>query len=216
MANHLEDLKERKTCELLADEIERVVEEEVRLRKKLFDFGVRDISGVVSLPMNRLDQLDEGSADYDDKRLCHACKHVCFFSCVACECSQSKVSCLRHSHYMCRCPMERKYMMIWCPEVEMRRTLESVKEYAKSLGSREGQMSFQETDENEEMKCAPGVIRDKKNHEGYVIDISSTSALLTLPRTGLPVLRQLNGTNKGDSYQIEDVEPESKKIKLGA
>ena len=33
---------------------------------------VRDVSGGdVQLPPNRLDQLGEESADYDDKRLCH-------------------------------------------------------------------------------------------------------------------------------------------------
>lgn len=106
MANHLEDQKSYRTCKLLLDELKRVTDEEMRLRLQLIESGVRDVSEHIQLPANRLDQLDEKSADYDDMRLCFSCKHVCFFSCVACECSQSKVSCLRHSHFMCRCPVE--------------------------------------------------------------------------------------------------------------
>jgi histone demethylase JARID1 len=133
MSNHLREQKAYSTCKLLLDEIERVVGEELRLREKLSESGVRDVSGMISLPRNRLDQLDAESADYDDKRLCHACKHVCFFSAVACECSQSKVSCLRHSHYMCRCPTERKYFMVWSDENELKSTLQRVRDHCESL-----------------------------------------------------------------------------------
>lgn len=133
MANHLHDLTSYSSCKRLLEEVERVVEEEMRLRRKLSDSGVRDVSEVISLPKNDLEQLDEKSADYDDRRLCHACKHVCFFSAVACECSQSKVSCLRHSHYMCRCPPERKYFMIWSKEEELTSTLQDVRSHCASL-----------------------------------------------------------------------------------
>ena len=133
MANHLEEQKAYSTCRLLMEELDRVVKEELQLRQKLISSGVRDVSKIISLPPNRLDQLDEDSADYDDKRLCHACKHVCFFSAVACECSQSKVSCLRHSHYMCRCPTERRYLMIWSNENEMKATLKKVRNHCNSL-----------------------------------------------------------------------------------
>eukprot|EP00978_Attheya_sp_CCMP212_P018433 scaffold50461_cov61-Attheya_sp.AAC.1 len=133
MANHLKEQKKFETCKLLAAELERVINEELQLRKKLIQAGVRDVSGQIDLPHNRLDQLDEESADYDDKRLCHACKHVCFFSAVACECSQSKVSCLRHSHYMCRCPTERKYLMIWSNDAEMNKTRDEVKRFCEHL-----------------------------------------------------------------------------------
>ncbi|CAB9516648.1 specific demethylase 5D [Seminavis robusta] len=133
MANHLREQKTYSTCKLLLDEIERVVGEELRLRSKLVEAGVRDVTNLINLPKNRLDQLDSESADYDDKRLCHACKHVCFFSAVACECSQSKVSCLRHSHYMCRCPMDRKYFMIWSDDDELKTTLQKVRDHCESL-----------------------------------------------------------------------------------
>mmetsp|Transcript_74336 Transcript_74336/g.111981 ORF Transcript_74336/g.111981 Transcript_74336/m.111981 type:complete len:648 (-) Transcript_74336:51-1994(-) len=133
MAHHLEDQTSYKNCKALLDELERVVQEELQSRKKLIASGVRDVSKIISLPKNRLDQLDEESADYDDKRLCHACKHVCFFSAVACECSHSKVSCLRHSHYMCRCPTERRYLMVWSQEEELTETLKEVGNHLDTL-----------------------------------------------------------------------------------
>lgn len=133
MAHHLSELKSYKNCKLLLKEVERVVAEELQLRRKLLLQGVRDVSDIIQLRKNRLDQLDEDSADYDDKRLCHACKHVCFFSAVACECSQSKVSCLRHSHYMCRCTAERRYLMIWSSEEELNNTCRTVREHCENL-----------------------------------------------------------------------------------
>jgi hypothetical protein len=135
LANHSSEQRVQAYCKLLLEELERVTEEELRLRKSLLESGVRDVSKKITLPPNRLDQLDERSAAYDDKRLCHACKHICFFSAVACECSQSKVSCLRHSHYMCRCPPKKKYFMIWSTEEELNKTLGRVKQQVAELAS---------------------------------------------------------------------------------
>ena len=177
MANHLQEQKAHSTCRLLVAELERVIDEEMRLRNKLLEAGVRDLSGEINLPPNRLDQLDEESADYDDKRLCHACKHVCFFSCVACECSQSKVSCLRHSHYMCRCPPEKKYMMIWCQKAEMDKTLKDVKEFNEKLkASLSGKVLddvLSPTSEDSAVPdIAPGVHEDMARQRGKIIDLS--------------------------------------------
>ena len=52
------------------------MKEEMQLRQKLISAGVRDVSKEVELPPNRVDQLDEESADYDDKRLCHSCELI--------------------------------------------------------------------------------------------------------------------------------------------
>jgi hypothetical protein len=136
LANHVEDMSLR-CCENLVDELRRITDEEIRLRSKLLDMGVRDVSDQIQLPRNRLDQLDEQSADYDDKRLCCHCKHVCFFSAVACECSHSRVSCLRHSHLMCKCRNEHMYLMVWCSEIEMTRTLERVETVCAALKRKE-------------------------------------------------------------------------------
>lgn len=170
MANHLSELKSYATCKLLLNELERVAEEEQRLRHKLLDDGVRDVSEHISLPANVLDKLDEKSANYDDRRLCHACKHVCFFSAVACECSQSKVSCLRHSHYMCRCPTDRKYLMIWCPDEELTSTLDSVRNHCTSLKtSQDRDQDLTDTAEKSNAtplpKVAPGVEQDLAMHK---------------------------------------------------
>lgn len=174
MANHLREQKAYATCKSLLDEIERVVGEELRLREKLTESGVRDVSKMINLPRNRLDQLDAESADYDDKRLCHACKHICFFSAVACECSQSKVSCLRHSHYMCRCPTERKYFMIWSDEDELRSTLQRVRDHCESLKKMEEASALYKGEEkkkedNSANGWAQGVEEDWELHKDHEI-----------------------------------------------
>ena len=172
MAHHLEEQKSFKNCNALLKELERVVNEELELRKRLLTTGVRDVSDIIRLPKNRLDQLDEESADYDDKRLCHACKHVCFFSAVACECSQSKVSCLRHSHYMCRCPPARRYLMIWSPAEELQNTLTRVQEYCNSLKQAEPETDEVPTVKSDDLpEIAAGVEKDLDDHKGIPISV---------------------------------------------
>jgi histone demethylase JARID1 len=170
MANHLEDQTKYSTCKLLLEELERVVQEELNLRQKLLGAGVRDVSDLINLPANRLDQLDEKSANYDEKRLCHSCKHVCFFSAVACQCSQSKVSCLRHSHFMCRCPTNRKYFMIWSTDEELRSTLARVRGHCDSLRTsgdvrEEGVVKSEVVNEEPLPEIARGVARDEMHHK---------------------------------------------------
>ena len=210
MANHLKDQKAYNTCKLLAAELQRVIDEEMRLRQKLLEAGVRDLSGEINLPANRLDQLDEESADYDDKRLCHACKHVCFFSCIACECSQSKVSCLRHSHYMCRCPPQKKYMMIWTQKSELDKTQDAVKTFCENLKK--------QTDSNANVlpdstaspaydnpvvlpETAPGAAEDLKRQKGKVIDLSVTFP----PR--YPLLANNSAEKQASSRDAKDAIP---------
>jgi histone demethylase JARID1 len=177
MANHLEDQKSYHTCKSLLTELQRVVEEELSLRSKLMESGVRNVSDLISLPRNRLDQLDEESADYDDKRLCHACKHVCFFSAVACECSHSKVSCLRHSHYMCRCPTERKYLMIWSDENELKTTLKKVEDYCFELKARSpSPVETPDSATSDSSSLAPGVERDQLAHKNEEISLEPVGA----------------------------------------
>jgi JmjC domain, hydroxylase/C5HC2 zinc finger len=164
MANHLEDQKTYSNCKLLLNEVERVVQEELELREKLENEGVRDVSHLIHLPVNRLDQLDERSANYDDKRVCHWCKHICFFSAVACECSQSKVSCLRHSHFMCGCLATRRYFMIWSSNEELNSTRERVRIHCESL-----KKDVSNHDLQEEVKIVdghtPGVAEDFERHK---------------------------------------------------
>jgi JmjC domain, hydroxylase/C5HC2 zinc finger len=176
MANHLQDQKQYSTCKLLLHELERVVVEELRLRESLLQTGVRDVSHLIHLPKNRLDQLDERSANYDDKRLCHHCKHVCFFSAVACECSQSRVSCLRHSHSMCRCPPERRYFMIWSPNDELRETLGKVRARCEVLKKNEGATTPVKAGSAADLPTvAPGVEQDRERHRNDPISTDAIS-----------------------------------------
>jgi histone demethylase JARID1 len=76
MAHHINSLRSKEACIAVAQELRRLMQEELQLRQKLINAGVRDVSKDVELPPNRLDQLDEESADYDDKRLCHSCEFI--------------------------------------------------------------------------------------------------------------------------------------------
>lgn len=183
MAHHLTEQKTHATCSLLAQELKRIYDEEITLRRSLIDLGVRDLSSKLKLPPNRLDQIDEKSTDYDELRLCHACKHICFFSCVACECSQSKVSCLRHSRFMCRCPPQRKYLMIWSSVEEMKNTLGRVEQYSESLKAQESSEAFSQGDQVV-MLPAPGSLKDTEFHRGYHVNVSPQSPITLLPMTG--------------------------------
>lgn len=215
MAHHLSEQKSYKNCKLLLKELERVVAEELQLRRKLLMQGVRDVSDMIQLPPNRLDQLDEESADYDDKRLCHACKHVCFFSAVACECSQSKVSCLRHSHYMCRCTTERRYLMIWSTEEELDNTCQAVREHCETLKP-EG---FVEVEATEPKALEPlpevavGVEQDLELHKDEII----TTDPYVPPPQGQPVpvaevtTDEDRDEEKDDVAGLEDSDDDKKK-----
>jgi len=167
MANHHKEQQYYRNCNLLAKELKRVIDEELDLREKLIESGVRDVYGLINLPKNRLDQLDEESADYDDKRLCHACKHVCFFSAVGCDCSHSKVSCLRHSQYMCRCPPQKKFLMTWSTKEDMKNSLSCVVAHCEQIKD----STFEEHEENSRNKTsvlssvAPGALQDLELHK---------------------------------------------------
>lgn len=80
---------------------------------------MRDLSDMLRLPANNFNTIDTKSADYDDRRMCELCKGVGVFSAVACECSNVKVSCLRHYHALCRCPHSRKYMLQWASDGDL-------------------------------------------------------------------------------------------------
>jgi histone demethylase JARID1 len=207
MAHHLSEQKSYRNCKLLQKEVERVVAEEMQLRRKLLAQGVRDVSDVIQLPKNRLDQLDEDSADYDDKRLCHACKHVCFFSAVACECSQSKVSCLRHSHYMCRCPVQRRYLMIWSSEEELNNTCQAVREHCEQLKPEVLEEKEEELGEADKAvdNFPPGVKRDLELHKH---DIIVTEPYIPLPRQDRSLLKKSNHSIAAEVTTDEDRDEE--------
>jgi histone demethylase JARID1 len=80
-----------------------VLEEEVQARPHLISLGVRSVASIVKMPGNNFTVIDKAAMDYDDRRVCCVCKCVCIFSAVACECNNSRVACIRHESYMCKC-----------------------------------------------------------------------------------------------------------------
>jgi len=220
LAYNLADQKSYKMCTLLIEELKKVYGEEMKLRSKLLESGVRDVSKDVSLPKNRLDHLDEESAEYDDKRSCHACKHVCFFSCIACECSESKVSCLRHSHALCRCPTERRYMLTWTTKEEFLAMIRRVEKFADKLVESESSSYETKHEETEMPPVSPGSLQDTENHKDHEVDMNSCSPLLSLPVSGMHVMQYFrNRVETTDealkSFKFID-EPKEKKAKLNA
>mmetsp|Transcript_20408 Transcript_20408/g.29240 ORF Transcript_20408/g.29240 Transcript_20408/m.29240 type:complete len:543 (+) Transcript_20408:93-1721(+) len=97
----------------LANEILKVVNEEIQTRPMIQSQGIRDLSDVVKLPRNKFECIDSMGADYDDMRTCCICKHICVFTAIACECDKSKVTCIRHFNNMCKCAKDKKFMLTW-------------------------------------------------------------------------------------------------------
>lgn len=112
-------------CLLLRNELERLCNEEFSLRPRLFAAGVRDVSKLVTTPRNA-PGIDAEASEYDDKRICVVCRHTCFSSAVACNCSQTAVSCLRHSSYLCKCPPTNKYLIEWESHDDLKAILSKV------------------------------------------------------------------------------------------
>ena len=112
LARYVDEL-DADACVMLRDELKRLVREDVVSRARLYADGVRDISSVVAPPKNNTDVIDAAACDYDDKRICAVCRHTCFLSAVACNCSQTTVCCLRHVNYLCKCPPANKYLIEW-------------------------------------------------------------------------------------------------------
>ena len=210
LANHVSEQNQYSYCKLLLEELERVTEEELLLRKQLVETGVRDVSNSITLPPNRLDQLDERSAAYDDKRLCHACKHICFFSAVACECSQSKVSCLRHSHFMCRCPPKKKYFMIWTQEDELRKHSDKLRQQCEALRS----------DDDDSKVVSPvlpssvtaGVEKDTWLHKDDEISVEPFMSPNYKPSISLARDRDMPETENGKNTAVGDEENDEVEI----
>lgn len=69
----------------------RMVESEVKLRKMLME------KGVVKAEREAFELLP------DDERQCDVCKTTCFLSAVTCTCT-SKLVCLKHVRNICKCP----------------------------------------------------------------------------------------------------------------
>ena len=195
MTHHLSDQKDYKSCKLLLTELKRIVDEEIRRRQSLKASGVRDVSELIALPPNVVDKLDEASADYDDRRLCHACKHVCFFAAVACECSQSKVSCLRHCEFLCGCKPNKKYFMFWTKDEDLKAALERVEKHCQSLKTPDDDVEEEEALRMSQAPLPPvavGVEMDRFIHKDEDIPVKpiTVESFNKLPRCSDPAIRK--------------------------
>lgn len=118
----------------LRDELDRLIKEEKVLRPRLYQLGCRDVSKIVHPPKNKTDQgIDAVATDYDDKRVCLVCRHTCYLSAVACNCSQTQVACLRHPSFLCKCPNVNKYVIEWESDEQLDQALAKVDAHLNSF-----------------------------------------------------------------------------------
>jgi len=213
LANYVRELNSD-SCDLLVKELQRVIEEELRLRDVLFEAGVRDVSDQVNLPKNRLDRLDEASADYDDKRQCFTCKYICFFSAVACECSQSRVSCLRHSHLLCQCPADSKYLMIWTKPQEMSMNLENAKSMFHMKRQQENRCKFIDApfhssdlhgSNKKKIATAPGALKDWQMRKNDTVDLTPVGPIESCPILSDSIMSSGNRQDDQTRYLVQPV-----------
>ena len=134
LARHVDEMDDVESIAQLRDEIRRLAHEDAILRPRLYRDGVKDLRAVVRPPRNDVDVFDKQASDYDDKRVCCVCKHTCFSSAVGCRCSQTRVCCLRHVAYMCRCPPSNKYLIEWEPEERHGAAIRAVEARLRTLG----------------------------------------------------------------------------------
>jgi len=115
LANHMDALPRDCIAELTR-QILTVVSEELSNRMEMEKDHVR----VIPVPKNDFSRIDKMASDYDEKRECDLCKHVCVLSAYACACSNKRVTCLRHRDVMCKCPSTQKYLLAWMSIPELR------------------------------------------------------------------------------------------------
>ena len=117
----------------LLNDLTLIVKEEEFIRNELTRQGLRvDVVPTDKLLPNNLKEMDDASLDYDEKRACLSCKHVCFLSAVACECSEFKVACLREVALLCDCNMEERYLMAWHSISDLWGMVRRVDDYLKA------------------------------------------------------------------------------------
>ena len=105
--------------------------------------------------------------------------------------------------------------MVWSTEDEMKQVRDEVKEFWEKLESNNADSdaqvdSHEDEGKNEEggvdsktgVKLAPGVAEDLRRNEGYVIDMSETSPLSFIPRSGQSLVEK---TNNGKRKIMEEI-----------
>ncbi len=109
---HLQDYAVS-ACRAILAELEALRDEEIILRNELAAKGIQDISISINLPKFSLHAIERSAADYDERRSCKECRHMCFMSAIGCRCTKKDIVCLRHEKELCDCPSSQKFFFFW-------------------------------------------------------------------------------------------------------
>ena len=90
----------------VAEAISKLRDEQNTLRRSIFESG---LNRAIRMPNNH----DERDGDFDERRQCVICKHMCHIAGVVCECNSQNIVCLRHHQELCSCPPQRKCFLFW-------------------------------------------------------------------------------------------------------
>ena len=98
----------------LACELEKLLREQDRLRREVYKAGV--------LHACRMPNENPDDEEFDEKRLCSICQHLCYFACVVCSCDSDRVVCLRHHKNLCNCNRRENCFLFWSTVKEIQTT----------------------------------------------------------------------------------------------
>lgn len=115
-------------CSMLLRELRLMYHEEQQYKKEMVEAGLEHI-----LELSADVMMDESAMAMDDFRQCFLCKHNIFFSGVTCVCSPRRLSCLRHTSMMCKCPMKNRSLMQWVSSAELRYAIRRVQQKIQAM-----------------------------------------------------------------------------------
>ena len=95
MARNLDDL-DLEGCMMLANDIKRLRDEQDFLRRGIHEAGVHHAC--------RMPNENPDDEEFDEKRLCSICQHLCFFSCVVCSCDSDRLKVCAITKIKCNRP----------------------------------------------------------------------------------------------------------------
>jgi hypothetical protein len=124
LARNLNELDSR-GCQLLWDHIKTMRDEQEQLRRQVYQAGVLH---AMQMPHEKPD--DE---EFDEKRLCSICQHLCFFSAVVCSCDGDRVVCLRHHNQLCKCNRRENCFLFWYTVKEIDDALSGITNHITEL-----------------------------------------------------------------------------------
>lgn len=117
---------------------------------------------------------------------------------------------------MCRCPIQKKYMMVWSPCTELGNVEDAVENHARLLKEKQGvdvsteNTEVNENSQNELPSFAPGSVEDYKRHSSYYIDLDKESPISKPPRKGLKLSELMNTSRSNKRNDIIDEDHERK------